>query len=51
MTAVALFGSYLIEHIQKVNNSGEMSESWTLQCGVLQGSLVGPVLFAIYVSS
>ena len=50
-SALALFRSYLSDRFQKVNINGEISDGLPLQCGVPQGSLLGPVLFTIYMSS
>ena len=49
--ALAFLGSYLRDRFQRVNIDGVMSDAVPLQCGVPQGSLLGPVLFTIYTSS
>ena len=39
------FQSYLINHKQYVSIYGEQSESHEINCGVPQGSVIGPLLF------
>ena len=50
-TALTILKSNLSDHFQWVNISDEMSGSLPLLCGVPQGSLLGPALLAVYVSS
>ena len=50
-TALKWFKSFLLHRSQRVLIDGFLSESVDLTCGVPQGSVLGPVLFNIYVSS
>ena len=52
VTDVALnwFCSYLSNRSQKVSVEGMLSEKFNLDCGVPQGSCLGPLLFVIYSS-
>ena len=50
-TVLDWFGSYLDGKKQKVLVNNAMSEEMYLNCGVPQGSCLGPVLFVIYISS
>ena len=45
------FRSYLDGRKQRVIVNNSMSEEMILNCGVPQGSCLGPVLFVIYISS
>jgi len=49
--ALKWFQSFLIGRTQKVLIEGQYSESEILECGVLQGSILGPKLFNIYAQS
>ena len=45
------FRSYLIERTQAIRVKGKTSQPVNLDCGVPQGSVLGPILFTIYTSS
>ena len=47
-TALLWFRSYMSGRTFKVCISGEMSDSFTLDYGVLQGSIIGPWTFTKY---
>ena len=49
--ALKWFQSFLIGRTQKVLIEGQYSESEVLECGVPQGSILGPKLFNIYAQS
>ena len=44
------FASYLHDRSQRITINGTLSDSFSLQCGVPQGSCLGPILFVIYAS-
>ena len=44
------FKSYLSNRSFKVNLGNHFSQPASVSCGVLQGSILGPLLFLIYVS-
>ena len=44
------FQSYSSDHQQLVNVSGTLSSHANISCGVPQGSILGPLLFLIYVN-
>ena len=49
-TALNWFSSYLSGRSQRVNINGTLSDRFMLECGVPQGSCLGPLLFIIYTS-
>ena len=48
--ALKWFDSYLSDRQQKCIVNGELSGSRAVTCGVPQGSLIGPLLFLIYIN-
>ena len=48
--AIKWFSSYLSGRTQRCNVSGKLSSARTLSCGVPQGSILGPLLFLIYIN-
>ena len=49
-TALRWFSSYLVDRTQHVVVKQASSQSTLLNCGVPQGSVLGPILFSIYTS-
>ena len=43
------FQSYLTQRSQRVCINGVKSKCSALKCGVLQGSVLGPMLFSVYI--
>ena len=48
--AHAWFNSYLSNRLQSVNYNGQESDFKLMKCGVPQGSILGPLLFMIYIN-
>ena len=50
LDVIRWFRSYLSDRRQLVDGSGTLSSSAAIACGVPQGSILGPLLFLIYVN-
>ena len=48
--ALKWFKSYLRNRLQRCNVNNHLSSATPLNCGVLQGSIIGPLLFLIYIN-
>ena len=45
-----LLSSYLDNRTQTCTVNGVLSKSWTLTCGIPQGTILGPLLFLLYIN-
>ena len=48
--AIKWFSSYLSGRTQRCGVNGKLSTAHTIRCGVLQGSILGPLLFLICIN-
>nr|CAH7734299.1 unnamed protein product [Callosobruchus chinensis] len=49
-TALKLLTSYLGNRTQRVRNAGILSSSKIIECGIPQGTVLGPILFILYIN-
>ena len=49
-SALALLRNYLTDRTQKCNLQGMLSKQRKITCGIPQGSILGPLLFTIYIN-
>ena len=50
-TMLHWFSTYLVGRLQRIKDNGVTSQTKLLECGVPQGSVLGPLLFTIYTAS
>ena len=48
--ALKWFKSYLTNRMQRCNVNNDLSSANSLNCGIRQGSIIGPLLFLIYIN-
>ena len=50
-TMLRWFSTYMVGRLQRINVNGVTSQPKRLDCGVPQGSVMGPIIFTIYTAS
>ena len=48
--AIDWFVDYLAGRMQHTKVNGVLSESWVVKCSVPQGSILGPLMFILYIN-
>ena len=50
MLPINVFPPFLHNHTQKCLVNGSLSECYILMCGIPQGTILGPLLFLLYIN-